>query len=67
DYRARAKALGASSELHFLDVPDDELLRRLAHRNATRAGTAFYIREAMMRPWLALFQRPTPDELERRD
>jgi predicted kinase len=33
DYRLRAKQLGASSEVHFLDVPGDELLRRLVRRN----------------------------------
>ncbi len=67
DYRARSKQLGASSEVHFLDVPADELLRRLARRNAQRSLTAFYIPEAMMQPWIAFFQKPTPDELERRD
>lgn len=67
DFRARAKQLGASSEVHFLDVPADELLRRLAIRNAEASQTSFYIPEAMMKPWIALFQRPTPDELERRD
>jgi predicted kinase len=66
DYRARARQLGASSEVHFLDVPAEELLRRLAARNAQPAPTTFYIPEAMMKPWLAIFQPPTPDELERR-
>jgi predicted kinase len=66
DYRARATQLGASSEIHFLDVSGDELLRRLAHRNAQQLSTAFYIPEAMMHPWIAFFQKPTPDELERR-
>src|SRR3954449_5143823 len=33
DYRSGAKALGASSEVHFLDVPPDELMQRLAARN----------------------------------
>jgi len=66
DYRSRAKALGASSEVHFLDVAPDELMRRLTARNA-QASSSFYIPEDMMRPWFTLFQRPTPDELERRD
>ncbi|HYF63207.1 MAG TPA: ATP-binding protein [Herpetosiphonaceae bacterium] len=66
DYRARARRLGASSEVHFLDVPEEELLRRLARRNEQRMPTAFYIPEAMMKPWLSFFQKPTPDELERR-
>lgn len=67
DYRARAKQLGASSEVHFLDISADELLQRLAVRNAAASETSFYIPEAMMKPWIAFFQRPTPDELERRD
>src|SRR5215208_1439250 len=67
DYRSRAKQLGASSEVHFLDVPEEELLRRLARRNAQRSLMAFYIPEEMMRPWIAFFQKPTPDELQRRD
>jgi len=67
DYRSRARLLGASSEVHFLDVPDRELLRRLAQRNAQPSALAFQIPEAMMRPWIASFQKPTPDELQRRD
>ena len=67
DYRSRAKQLGASSEVHFLDVPADELLRRLARRNAQLSPTAFHISEDMMKPWIAFFQKPTPDELEPRD
>lgn len=67
DYRSRAKQLGASSEVHFLDVPEEELLRRLAQRNAQPLPTAFYIPEEMMKPWIAFFQKPTPDELERRE
>src|SRR5215207_7529316 len=45
DYRLRAKQLGASSEVHFLDVPGDELLWRLVHRNAQRSPMAFHISE----------------------
>ena len=67
DYRSRAKRLGASSEVHFLDVSADELMRRLAVRNSRPSQTSFSIPEAMMEPWIALFQRPTPDELERRE
>lgn len=66
DLRSRAKRLGASSEVHFLDVPSDELLRRLADRN-TRPGRAFHIPEEMMRPWIELFQKPGPEELQRRN
>ncbi len=67
DFRSRAKRLGASSELHFLDVPENELLRRLAQRNAQHSSLTFQISEEMMRPWIAFFQKPTPDELQPRD
>jgi predicted kinase len=67
DFRARAKRLGARSEVHYLDVPEVELLRRLADRNAQRSPGSFRITAEMMRPWTALFEPPTPDELEPRD
>lgn len=67
DFRLRAKQLGASSEIHFLDVSDDELIRRLAIRNSQLSQESFYIPENMMKPWIAFFQKPTPDEFERRE
>ena len=68
DFRARAKQLGASSEVHFLDVPEKELLRRLAVRNSQLSQETFFkIPAEMMKPWIAFFQRPTPDELELRE
>ena len=47
DFRSRAKQIGASSEVYFLDVPSDELLRRLACRNA-QPGLAFHIPEEIV-------------------
>ena len=67
DYRLRAKDLGASSEVHFLDVPKEELLRRLAVRNSQPSQVSFHISEESMIPWIEFFQRPTPEELERRE
>jgi predicted kinase len=67
DYRLRAKRFGASSEVHFLDVPEQELLRRLSVRNSQPSQVSFHISEESMKPWIEFFQRPTPDELERRD
>jgi predicted kinase len=67
DFRLRAKQLGANSEVHFLDVSEDELMRRLAERNSKLSQESFHIPEDTMKPWIAFFQRPTPDELERRE
>ncbi len=67
DYRARAVQLGASSEIHFLDVPDDELIERLAQRNAHLPAGSFTIPESNLREWMKFFQRPSPDELKRRE
>ena len=61
------EAAWGGSEVHFLDVPGDELLRRLVRRNSQLSPMAFHIPEEMMKPWIAFFQKPTPDELERRD
>ena len=67
DYRLRAKRLGASSEVHFLDVPEEELVRRLAVRNSQTSQESFHISEESMKPWIEFFQKPTPEELERRE
>ncbi len=67
DYRSRAKQLGAGSEVHYLDVSEAELLRRLEERNSRPSQESFIISEAAMKPWMAFFQKPTPDELERRE
>lgn len=67
DYRARARQLGAGSEIHFPDVPEAELLERLAVRNAHPSQGTFPIPEAMFKTWLIIYQPPGPDELERRE
>ena len=67
DYRMRAKRLGASSEVHFQDVPEEELLRRLAVRNSQPSQESFHISEESMKPWIEFFQKPTLEELERRE
>src|SRR5215212_8471029 len=57
----------ASSAVHYLDVPEDELLRRLEKRNSRPSQESFLISEEAMKPWIAFFQKPTLDELERRE
>lgn len=63
DFRARAAALGADTKLHFLDVPRDELLRRLALRNSALPPDTFRVNEAQLDSWSSRFEPPTPDEL----
>lgn len=67
DYRTRATNLGASSEIHFLDVQEDELLRRLEARNANLPKGKFSIPADKLELWMKTFQPPTQDELERRE
>lgn len=67
DYRWRAKQLGAASEIHYLEVAEEELLRRLDERNAQPSEGSFVISPEAMRPWIAFFDRPAPDELGRRE
>ena len=63
DFRGRASAVGARSELHFLDVPIDELLKRLVVRNKERTAGTFRISEEQLRLWATWFERPDVDEL----
>jgi len=67
DYRLRAKRLGAGSEVHYLDVPEEELLGRLTVRNSQPSHESFHISEESMKLWIEFFQKPTPEELERRE
>jgi predicted kinase len=57
--REEARGLGASVELRFLDVRADELWRRIAERAAEDPP----IRREDLDEWVAIFQRPGPDEL----
>ena len=67
DFRGRAAAVGARSELHFLDVPIDELLKRLELRNLEQPAAVFRISEDQLRLWATWFERPDADELRPRE
>jgi predicted kinase len=66
-FRDRAARLGAGSRVHFVDAPENELLRRLAARNAALPANTFWIDESRMREWMVIFERPTGDELQPRN
>ncbi|HEV3076624.1 MAG TPA: ATP-binding protein [Thermoanaerobaculia bacterium] len=63
EYRARAKALGAQTKLYFLDVPRDELLRRLKQRSERLPPDTFHVKESDLDRWISQFEAPTADEL----
>ena len=58
--RDLGRSLGAAVELHFLDVPYDEVMRRVVDRHA-KGGLA--ITESHMEEYRGIFQPPTDDEL----
>lgn len=63
DYRTRAASVGVDSRVHFLDVPEAELLARLEARNANLPAGAFAISASKLLEWTKLFQAPSEDEL----
>lgn len=62
-YRAQAEALGARVELHYLDVPQDELWARLAQRNANLPPGTFAVTKEQLALWWSWFEPPTQEEL----
>ena len=58
--RDLGRSLGAAVELRFLEVPHDELVRRVVDRHA-KGGLA--ITESHMERYRGVFQPPTPEEL----
>ena len=61
--RAAARDLGVGVELHYLDVPPDELWRRVQARNAEPPWNGYPIGRADFDEWLAIFQAPDAAEL----
>ncbi len=61
--RIAARALGAGVELHYLDVPTEELWRRIEARNAAPPWDEEPIRRADLDEWTTIFQAPDTDEL----
>ncbi|WP_293914919.1 AAA family ATPase [Deinococcus sp.] len=63
-YRAKAEAVGARAELRFLDVPHDELWRRIELRNQNLTPSQPYISADDLASFQAVFERPDAAELE---
>jgi predicted kinase len=63
DYRLRASRLGARSEIIFMDVDEDELMKRVRIRNENLTNSIAYIGEELMMSWIRFFQKPDMQEL----
>jgi predicted kinase len=63
ELRFRARVLGAAVQLRYLDVPLDELLRRLETRNGAGAPDAAVITRNMIEQWAKDFEVSDQDEL----
>jgi predicted kinase len=61
-YLAKAKEFGAAVELHYLNVPKDELWRRLQKRNEVASGDSFRVTEHELETWLSWFAPPDSEE-----
>ena len=63
DFRRRAEALGADFQLHFMDVPEEELFRRLEIRNQDPLESFSFPAEDL-KQYIGQFERPAPEELQ---
>jgi predicted kinase len=63
EMRSVARGLGVGVELHYLDVPLDELWRRIEARNSEPPWAGAPIRRADLDEWVVLFQAPDAEEL----
>ena len=61
--RSVARDLGVGVELHFLDLPVDELWHRIEARNWTPPWNSAPIRRTHLDEWATLFQPPDAAEL----
>jgi predicted kinase len=63
EMRTVARRLGVGVELHYLDVPTEELWRRIEARNSAPPWATEPIRRADLDGWVARFQAPDAAEL----
>ena len=63
EMRNAARGLGVGVELHYLDVPTEELWRRIEARNSEPPWNSYPIRRADLDGWVSIFQAPDSAEL----
>lgn len=62
-YYEEARRLKAHFQVHYMDLPAAELLRRVALRNENRQDKVFTILPEQMTAWMQLFQPVSAGEL----
>ena len=63
EMRTVARGLGVGVELHYVEVPSDELWRRIEVRNSAPPWDNEPIGRADLDEWLGIFQAPDAAEL----
>ena len=63
EMRTAARRLGVGVELHYLDVPVEELWRRIEARNPAPPWNEAPIRRSDLDQWMAAFQAPDAEKL----
>jgi predicted kinase len=63
EMRSLARGLSVGVELHYLEVPSDELWRRIEARNSEPPWASNPIRRSDLDAWLRVFQAPDAAEL----
>lgn len=63
EMRSVARGLGVGVELHYLDVPPEELWRRIQARNVEPPWNSYPIGRVDFDEWLYTFEAPDADEL----
>ena len=63
EMRTAARDMGVGVELHYLDVPKEELWRRIEARNTEPPWNGYPIRRSHLDEWATIFQAPDAAEL----
>jgi predicted kinase len=64
-YLTEARDVGARVALHYLDVPVEELKRRVEMRNESLPPGSFHVAPDEIDLWMSWFQPPDSEELKR--
>jgi predicted kinase len=61
--RTQAMELEADVELHYLNIPREELWKRLQKRNAEASNGSFIVTEHELGTWISSFTTPDSEEI----